>query len=375
MSCSNVKQFFTGIALQREGCNLQFTPCEISLSAEPRTKTISLECGSGVHESMRLQGWEISAEFGQAGLPLFAMLNGGVVQAEAGIGDYVVIEPGKPLPVVTLVGRMVDDSGVETHYRFLNTSLSPVGIDFNKDDFPVTSLEGFAQKMEVVKYNVAPAMMNTADAVVGWNATDLFHAENDNLTLAGVPVTSGQVDNWCNEATATTLFNQATISKRPSRVGNLVRFDGVDDTLNLALPTTGARVTPLVVAMTVKITESNATATAQTIFQGATSSIGIAATDTFWRISGVATNLNFAHGKTWHRVIYVMNGTAHQLYIDGTLIGAVTGVTPSLTTATLGQTAATATLGMDVGAVEIYRHIFTASEIAQLDARLCEYAG
>jgi hypothetical protein len=126
------------------------------------------------------------------------------------------------------------------------------------------------------------------------------------------------------------------------------------------------------VTFVARITETNATITPQTVLQSNATAVSLAFTDTFVRISGLATNLNFAHGKTWHRYIYVMNGTAHELYVDGVKIGStLVGTAPNIVALQVGQIGAAATLGMEVAQVGITKVAVTdPAWIALLDSNL-----
>jgi len=347
------------IGIKRAGCNTVAFPCAIELSWEPRTREIELECGNGVDVGNYTLGFDVTASFAQADLDLISILTGKPIITTVTGSRHVQTGAGDTSPTVTLVGYGRNGAGQYVYVKFTDLVLAPVGGTWTITEFAITEITGFAKFMEYVESPAEIARINS-ELFSGGNPLVAYHVHEGTVKLGVSPASSGPIDSWCNEFDVQNPLIQATINKRPSRDGEKIVFDGVDDTLGVAVlsptPNTPALLTPIAIGMVVRITEANASLTTpQVILQGASTAIQLSVADTFWRISGVATNLNFIHGGLWHRVIYSMDGTLHTLYIDGVLIGAVLGTTPNLTSLTLGQFGATSTLGMEVAALHVYQ--------------------
>ncbi|MFZ2488888.1 MAG: hypothetical protein WAZ19_12275 [Anaerolineae bacterium] len=347
------------IGIKKAGCNTVAFPCAIELSWEPRTREIELECGNGVDVGNYTLGFDVTASFAQADLDLISILTGKPIITTVTGSRHLQTGAGDTSPTVTLVGYGRNGAGQYVYVKFTDLVLAPVGGTWTITEFAITEITGFAKFMEYVESPAEIARINS-ELFSGGNPMVAYHVHEGTVTLLNVPVESGVIDSWCNEFDTQNPLIQATLNKQPSRNGAKVVFDGVDDTLAVAVlsptPNTPALTTPIVIGMVVRIAEANASLTTpQVILQGASTAIQLSVADTFWRISGVATNLNFIHGGLWHRVMYVMNGGIHLLYIDGVLIGNVIGATPNLTALTLGQVGVTATLGMEVAALHVYQ--------------------
>ena len=349
------------IGIKKAGCNTVAFPCAIELSWEPRTREIELECGNGVDVGNYTLGFDVTASFAQADLDLISILTGKPIITTVTGSRHLQTGAGDTSPTVTLVGYGRNGAGQYVYVKFTDLVLAPVGGTWTITEFAITEITGFAKFMEYVESPAEIARINS-ELFSGGNPLVAYHVHEGTVTIGSpaVAVESGPIDSWCNEFDTQNPLIQATLNKQPSRNGGKIVFDGVDDTLAVAVlsptPNTPALTTPITIGMTLRITEANASLTTpQVILQGAATTIGISVADTFWRISGIATNLNFIHGGLWHRVIYTMDGTVHTLYIDGVAIGSVTGTTPNLTALTVGQVGVTATLGMEVAALHVYQ--------------------
>lgn len=364
------------IGIKRAGCNTVAFPCAIELSWEPRTREIELECGNGVDVGNYTLGFDVTASFAQADLDLISILTGKPIITTVTGSRHLQTGAGDTSPTVTLVGYGRNGAGQYVYVKFTDLVLAPVGGTWTISEFATTEITGFAKFMEYVESPAEIARINS-ELFSGGNPMAAYHVHEGTVTLFGSPASSGPIDSWCNEFDTQNPLIQATVNKQPSRDGEKIVFDGVDDTLAVAVlsPTisTPALTTPITIGMTLRITEANASLTTpQVILQGASTAIQLSVADTFWRISGVATNLNYIHRGLWHRVMYVMIGGLHKLYIDGLLIGSVVGTTPNLTSLTLGQVGVTATLGMEVAAL----HVYQAGQIALdsiIDRELATY--
>lgn len=363
------------ISIRREGCETIITPCVIEITWEAESEEVELRCGTGINRASNLLGWNVSGSFSQADAELYAMMNGGIVVTNATTGEKTaIVKAGDRAPVVTLVGQGRSLSGEWVYVKFVSLQLYHSGGSWTVGEFPVTEFEGFAQEVALIESPTEVA--NIVHELYGsFAALHAWHPHGNNTTVLGAVALTGQIESVCNEIDTEPL-TQATLNRRPTRLGDVLRFDGVDDQLVSAALVPVSPVTRTI-AMTVRITEANASLTTpQAVLIGSATSTQIAVADTFWQISGVATNLVYSHRQDWHRVLYVQNATTHQLYIDGVLIGQVTAASATLSTITIGQNGALATLGMEVGALEIYGAVpANAAEIAYLDYHLCQFLG
>jgi len=369
------------IGIKRDGCQTVAFPCAIELSWEPRVREIELECGNGVDVGNYYLGYDVTASFAQADLDLLSILTGKPIITTVTGSRHLRSGAGDTSPTVTLVGYGRNGAGQYVYVKFTDLVLSPVGGTWTISEFAITEITGFADNAEFVE---SPSEITRINSELFSGASPLvaYHVHEGTVTLSNVAVESGAIDSWCNEFDTQNPLIQATLNKQPSRNGQKIVFDGVDDTLAVAVlsptPNTPALLTPIAIGMVVRIAEGNASLTTpQVILQGASTAIQLSVADTFWRIGGVATNLNYIHGGLWHRVIYTMDATSHGLFIDGVNIGFVAGTTPNLTALTLGQFGVTATLGMEVAALHVYQAsvgLFVGNTLrAIIDSELASY--
>lgn len=378
MADANFIYSIKSISIGRAGCNTPYTPCYMKFSLKSDVKVGEMECGGKKYKTASIVGAEGEIETGWVGINLFAMLWGSpVITNSTTVGGVTTTIAGTAIVAGTMLptGLTIEAVAQEVHtgkwviIRVTGASItSPPEIDWEMNKASSYSFEFYASEVEVIESDALAVPTFGYDWFASLIPAAVYHAGHDaNYTFG----TSPAVAAVCNEVTKVSDFVQATATRQPSLIGDKLIFDGVDDNLTNAVISPAVTATATI-AFVARITETNATATHQTVLQSNVAGVSLAFTDTTVRISGVATNITFAHNKAWHRYIYVMNGTSHQLWVDGVKVGVpITGTAPNIIALQVGQIGTAATLGMEVTEVSLSRVAITdPAWIAVLDSKL-----
>lgn len=376
---ANFHYSIKSVSIGRAGCSTPYTPCYMKFSLKPDTSTAEMECGGKKYKATSILGAEGEIETGWVGINLFAMLWGSPVTTNSttvsGVTTTIsgtAIVGGTTLPTGLTIEAVAQEVNTGKWVIILVTGASitsPPAIDWEMNKAASYTLEFYASEFEVIESDALTAPTFMYDWLASLIPAAVYHAGHDvtNYTFGSFPAVAAV----CNEVSKVSDLVQASATRQPSLIGNKLIFDGVDDNLTNSVISPAVTATATI-AFVARITETNATTTHQTVLQSNIAGVSLAFTDTTVRISGVATNIPFTHNKTWHRYIYVMNGTSHQLWVDGAKVGnPITGVAPNIIALQVGQIAAAATLGMEVTEVSLSRVAITdPAWIAVLDSKL-----
>ncbi len=363
MADDNLVYSIHSVRMGYAGCSDVFTPCHMKISTKPDVDVAEFVCAGKKQKTATFQGTEGEMELGWIGVKMLAALyNAPYLESSittSGVATTTqgtAVCGGTQLPtglVIEAVARAVNTNRWVV-LRLKGVSItSPPGFDWEQLKPSSYTFEFYSDCFELLETDQVAVPAYGFDWFATLSPALLYHTNH--AAAAYTFGTAPAVAAVCNEASRVSDLVQATTTRQPALIGKKLIFDGVDDNLTNAVisPTITLAATITFVA---RITETNATVTPQTVLQTNATAVSLGFTDTFVRISGLATNLNFAHGKTWHRYIYVLNGTQHTLYIDGVKIGnTLVGASPNIVALQVGQIGAAATLGMEVAQVGITR--------------------